>query len=105
MSRIPKNAMPHAEAGEDVDLRNPETGSDEPETVVGELRSAFGQLAEKVREHPGIAAAGAAAVVGAATAAAVIPAIRGRSRKSGGTTAKSSGAGSKGGRGKAKKKS
>ena len=93
MSRIPKKATPRAQAGTDVDLKSRGADNEDAETSPG----AFSQLAGKVREHPGVAAAGVAAVVGAAAAAAAIPAIRGRGRKTtkatGGSTAKSGGKG------------
>lgn len=76
MSHIPNAAMPHAAPAADNET--------EVQSPGGESR--FGQLAEKVREHPKTAAAVGVAAVGLAAAAA-IPAIRGRGRgggKSGG---------------------
>ncbi|MGQ0558498.1 MAG: hypothetical protein ACT4OE_02770 [Sphingosinicella sp.] len=100
MSRIPKKAMPRAEAGADVDLKSPEA---EVETA-GTSPGAFSQLAGKMREHPGVAAAGVAAVVGVAAAAAAIPAIRGRGRTRAKSTASSTGKSAGKGRSKGKKK-
>lgn len=72
MSHIPNTAMPHA--GPQVDSETEDQGSGS--------ESRFGQLAEKVREHPKTAAAVGVAAVGLAAAAA-IPAIRGRGRGGG----------------------
>lgn len=80
MSHIPNAAIPHAGP-------QPET---QAETARGS-ESRFGQLAEKVREHPladkvrehpKTAAAAAGVVAAGLVAAAAIPAIRGRSRDS-----------------------
>ena len=69
MSHIPNAAMPHAAPQSDTETGAQGSGSE----------SRFGQLAEKVREHPKTAAAVGVAAVGLAAAAA-IPAIRGRGR-------------------------
>ena len=69
MSHIPNSAMPHAGAqaeGETLEADNE--------------RSRFGQLADKVREHPKTAVAAGAAVAVGVAAAAAIPAIRARGR-------------------------
>ena len=73
MSHIPSSAMPHAEAA-------PETKT----TDAAAAGSRFGQLADKVREHPKTAAAAGAAVAAGLVAAAAIPALRGRGRGAGG---------------------
>jgi hypothetical protein len=70
MSHIPNSAMPHAEA------------APEPQTTDGSgaSESRFGQIADKVREHPKTAAAAGAAVAAGLVAAAAIPAMRARGR-------------------------
>ena len=80
MSHIPNSAMPHAA---------PQTASGD--TLEMEATgSRFGQLADKVREHPKTAAAAGAAVAVGLAAAAAIPALRARSRSGKAKASKSS---------------
>jgi hypothetical protein len=77
MSHIPNSAMPHAGA------------QPEGETLVADdSRSRFGQLADKVREHPKTAVAAGAAVAVGVAAAAAIPALRARGRSTAGSKGK-----------------
>jgi len=69
MSHIPNSAMPHAGAPAEGETLEADNG-----------RSRFGQLADKVREHPKTAVAAGAAVAVGVAAAAAIPAIRARGR-------------------------
>lgn len=73
MSHIPNSAMPHA-APQDAEAACSETGR---------TGGRFGQLAEKVKEHPKAAAAAGAAVAAGLAAAAAIPALRARGRSKG----------------------
>ena len=70
MSHIPNSAMPHAGAN----------AANEETATTAESASRFGQIADKVREHPKTAAAAGAAVAVGIAAAAAIPALRARSR-------------------------
>ena len=80
MSHIPNSAMPHAGAYASNDQATSRAGS----------ATRFGQIADKVREHPKTAAAAGAAVAVGIAAAAAIPALRarGRSGKSASTKSK-----------------
>ena len=70
MSHIPNSPMPHAGA---------QAANGEPASP-SQPASRFGQIADKVKEHPKTAAAAGAAVAVGIAAAAAIPALRARSR-------------------------
>ena len=70
MSHIPNSAMPHAGA----------QAADDETVATAEPAGRFGQIADKVKEHPKTAAAAGAAVAVGIAAAAAIPALRARSR-------------------------
>ena len=77
MSHIPNSAMPHAGAQAEGETLETDTS-----------RSRFGQLADKVREHPKTAVAAGAAVAVGVAAAAAIPALRARGRSTAGSKGK-----------------
>ncbi|HET9427993.1 MAG TPA: hypothetical protein VFO69_06500 [Allosphingosinicella sp.] len=79
MSHIPSHAMPHAGPANQLD----DQGRTETSTEsTAHSRSAFGQLAEKVREYPKTTIAAGAAVAAGVVAATLTSRSRDRSKSS-----------------------
>ena len=93
MSHIPNNAIPHANA----DALETDDSAGEGETLT--LKERAGKLAtsaaDLARDNPKTAIAAGAALFAGAVAAAAIPAVRARGRKTGGGAATRPSGGSK----------
>ena len=92
MSHIPSNAMPHANEAQLEQSDSSDEGGLTLKERAGKLATSAADLA---RENPKTAIAAGAALIAGAVVAAAIPAARARTRKSTGSSARTSAASKK----------